>query len=198
MRLVAVRALQPPVVHDTLQERVSLHPILVRRAVVPELRGLLARLRLKALPVFRKLHAGLVPHCPGIFIPRRLARLMAGEATIHGSLDAQSSRIHDVVELGRQRMSLAGTVAAFAGNIQLYPALAVMVGAGAVTSRAELEVGSRFPILVSWIPPVALAFVGLPLLVLDAPLRGKDDLLPAHFSDKSLLPAMADDPLHVL
>src|SRR5262249_51741116 len=52
--------------------------------------------------------------------------------------------------------------------------------------------------LVVLVPPVALAVVRLPLLLLDAPLRGKDHLLAVDFPDEALLPAMTDDPLHVL
>src|SRR5262249_2270909 len=52
VRLVTVGALQAGVIHHALDERVALDAVLVGRAVLPEFGGLLARLRLEALPEF--------------------------------------------------------------------------------------------------------------------------------------------------
>src|SRR5262249_53586460 len=155
------------------------------------------RLGLEPLPILRKLQPRLVTNGPSIIGPCRLAGLMAGKANLHRAFRAQTGRIDDIVQLWLVAMRFSGSVAAFAGNVQLDAALRVMIGTGAVTASTELEIGTRFPVLVIGMPPVVACLIGQPLLVLNAPLGRKDDFLAVDLADEALLPAVPNHPLDV-
>src|SRR5262249_49706173 len=123
MRVMAIAALEPTVVHGALQKRVALNAILVGGAVVPELRCLFAFFRHESLPELRQLLARFISNSPSVFRPWGLAGLMARETNIHRAFDTQARRIHDVLYRRLSGMRLAGAVTAFTGDVQLGPTL---------------------------------------------------------------------------
>ena len=134
VRIVAVVALHSGVVHHALQEGVSLDAVFMGRAVVPELRRLLAIFGFKALPELCQIHTRLIADGPGILGPRRLARHVTGEANVNRAVTAQTRRIDNVGHQRFFRMRLAGAVTALAGDVQFDPALGMSINPGTVAA----------------------------------------------------------------
>ena len=65
---------------------------------------------------------------------------MTGEADVGGTLYAEARRINDVGFQKALGVFFAGAVTAFARDVQIRPALRIMVRAGAVTTCAELKI----------------------------------------------------------
>lgn len=197
VRIVAGRALKPRVVHDALEKRVTLHAVLVGRAVVPKLGRLLPRLGHRTTPEFRELHPRLVAHGPGILGPRRPARQVAGEADVDRPIATQPGRVDDVIRQRLVRMGLARAMATLAADVPLGPTLRVVIRPGAVATVTQFENRPAPPVLVVRIPPVALAPVRQPGLLFHAPLGRKHDLVAVDPTDVPLLPPAADHVRHV-
>lgn len=84
---------------------------------------------------------------------------MTGQTDFNRTFRAQPGRIDDVGFGQSFFMLFPWAVATFAGDVQLRPALRVMVGTCAVAARAQFEIRPGFPIRMFRIPPIAFCRV---------------------------------------
>src|SRR5579872_7436467 len=195
MHIVASEAGHAAGIHHAIHEIITLHSILVARAVGKMGKGGLAELVVFELPVILKIKANLKTDGPVVIFPidlalQRAALGMALHADIVGVDVIEAGGVQDVRAGWMLNMRGAGSVAFFTADIPFryrFGLDVVVYGMAAVAKRA----GGTLEVITGVVrdPPVGscLDGIGSPDLMGDIPLNRQSKIIVANFLEIALL-----------
>src|ERR1019366_5659211 len=199
--LVTIEASQTAMVHDALDEIVSLHAVFVRARILPEIEILCAEPRIFEVPNICQTLAWQIAHgpidilsCDGqVSGPALTVTLQANIVSSHG---IELFRIHDVGDCRMRDVFTSRTMTFFASNVPFghLPGLQVVIHRMTAVTRRACRALLVF-LRIERHPPIRPVgyVVWQPLAVLDIPLRRQWVVVLVVLGKVALLPAAAVD-----